>query len=82
MAEKEIGKITHYFGNISVGVIELTDTLKVGDKVKVMGAEEVEQVIDSMQIDRQPVQEAGKGQAIGVKLAQKAHEGALVYKVE
>lgn len=83
MAEKPIGKITHFFGNISVGVIELTDTLKAGDKVKIMAnGGEFEQVIQSMQIDRQPVQEAGAGQSIGVKLDQKAKEGDIVYKVE
>jgi len=83
MAEKQIGKITHFFGNISVGVIELTDTLKTGDKIKVAAnAGEFEQVIQSMQIDRKPIQEANAGQSIGVKLDQKAKEGDIVYKVE
>jgi hypothetical protein len=29
--EKLIGKIIHYFGNINVGIIELSDELKVGE---------------------------------------------------
>lgn len=31
--EKEVGKITHYFGKISVGIIELSDELVVGDQI-------------------------------------------------
>ena len=27
---KEIGRITHYYGHLNVGIIELSDTLKVG----------------------------------------------------
>ena len=30
---KEIGKITHYYGNLNVGIIELSDALKVGDRI-------------------------------------------------
>jgi len=36
---KLIGKITHYFGNIGVAVIELSDILKVGDTIRIVGGE-------------------------------------------
>jgi putative protease len=79
--EKLIGKITHYFGNISVGIIELTDRLKVGDKIHIKGhATDFEQTIDSMQVEHQDVQEAKSGDAIGVKVTQKIKEGDSVYK--
>lgn len=80
--EKLIGKITHYFGNISVGIIELTDKLKVGDKVHIKGSSsDFEQAVDSMQIEHQNVQEAKSGDAIGVKVAQKVKEGDTVFKI-
>ena len=83
MAEKEIGKVTHYFTNIGVGVIELTNTLKVGDKIKIKGATtDFEQMINSMQVDREAVQEAKKGDSIGVKFDEKVREGDLVYLAE
>jgi putative protease len=81
-AEKLIGKISHYFGHISVGIIELTDNFKVGEKIHIKGfSTDFEQVVSSMQIDRQDINEAKAGDAIGVKVEQKVKEGDLVYKV-
>ena len=80
--EKSVGKITHYFGGISVGIIELTDNLKVGDKIHIKGSStDFEQTIDSMQIERQDIKEAKSGDAIGIKVTQKVREGDEVFKV-
>jgi len=80
--EKLIGKITHYFGGIGVGIVELTDAFSLGDKIHVKGAStDFEQVVSSMQIDRQDISEAKSGDVIGVKIEQKVKEGDLVYKV-
>jgi len=80
MANKLIGKITHYYDNIGVAIIELQDTLKVGDTVKfVKGDDEVEQAIDSIQIERAPVDSADKGAIVGVKVDQPTKEGTEVY---
>jgi putative protease len=88
MAEKEakekklIGKITHYFTNISVGVIELSDGLKVGEKISIEGSTtNFEQKIDSMQIHNKPVETAKAGDAIGIKVKDRVREGDNVYKV-
>jgi hypothetical protein len=81
--EKEIGKITHYFSKISVAVIELSGALKVGDTIHVKGAAtDFTQKIDSMQIDRKPVQEAGAGQSVGMKVTNAAHEHDRVFLAE
>jgi translation elongation factor EF-1alpha len=81
--EKLIGKITHYFTNIGVAVVEITgDELKVGDKIHIKGAtSDFEQNIDSMQIEHESIETAKKGQAIGLKVEQQAREGDEVYKV-
>ncbi|MBN1521832.1 MAG: hypothetical protein JW928_04800 [Candidatus Aureabacteria bacterium] len=82
MEEKEIGKITHYFGKISVGIIQLTGTLKVGDTIHIKGAhDDFTQNVDSLQIEHDQVQEAGKGDAVGVKVKNKVHENDVVFKV-
>jgi len=81
--EKPIGKITHYYSKIGVGIIELVSSLKVGDKIKIKGhSTEIEQNIDSMQIDHAEVSEAKKGDVIGLKVADKVREGDEVYKAE
>lgn len=80
--EKEIGKITHYFGKISVGIIELKDTLKVGDKVHIKGnSTDFEQEVTSIQIEHEDVPEAKAGNSIGVKVNEQVKEGDIVYLV-
>lgn len=80
--KKLIGKITHYFTNIGVAVIELEDTLKVGDEISVEGATtNFTQKIDSMQIEHKNVEEAKKGDSIGLKVTDRVREGDQVFKV-
>ncbi len=82
MEEKQIGAVDHFFGNISVGMIKLTDALKVGDKIRIKGkSSELVQDISSMQIDRVPAQEAKAGDLISIKVDQKVRPGDAVYKV-
>lgn len=82
MEEKQIGAVDHFFSNISVGMIKLTDALKVGDKIRIKGKTgDFTQEISSMQIDRVPVQEAKAGDLISIKVDQKARQHDTVYKV-
>lgn len=82
MEEKEIGKIAHYYGNLSVGIIELSDMLKVGDKVHIKGhTSDFSQDVTSMQIEHATVTEAKTGDLVGIKVSQKVHQSDKVYKV-
>ena len=79
---KQVGKVSHYFSKISVAVIELSDTLKTGDKIRIKGHEtDFYEKVESMQIDHVNVKEAKKGQSIGMKVADKVREGDIVYKL-
>ena len=80
---KLIGKIAHYFGNIGVAVVDLEATLKVGDTIRIVGgATDFTQVVDSMEIEHQKVEEAKAGDSIGLKVSEKVREGYQVYKLE
>ena len=82
MQEKQIGKITHYFDHISVGIIELTDSLKIGDTIHIKGhSEDFTQTVDSMQIEHVDVDEAKAGDSVGTKVTQRIHEHDIVFKV-
>jgi len=82
MEEKLIGKITHYFDKISVAIIELSGVLKVGDRVHIKGhSTDFEQDISSIQIEHEDMKKAKKGDAIGVKVDEKAREGDEVYLI-
>lgn len=82
MVEKEIGRVFDFFERVNVIAIELTDTLKVGDTIRIVGGEtDFKQVVDSMQIEGKNVSSAKKGQSVGIKVSQKCHKDYRVYKV-
>ena len=81
--DKELGKVIHYFDKAMVAVIRLEDKLSVGDNVKfVYGENEFSQTVDSMEVEHEKIQSAGKGEEVAVKVEQRAKEGTRVYKVE
>ena len=82
MEEKEIGAVTHYFGHLSVGIIKLKDSLKVGDTIRFKGhTTDFEQVVESMQIEHKDVQEAKANDAVGLKVKDHVREHDVVFKV-
>ncbi|HAR54799.1 TPA: hypothetical protein DCR79_00695 [Patescibacteria group bacterium] len=79
MANQSLGKVTHYYDKIGVAIIELADTLKVGDTVKyAKGEDEVTQTINSIQIEKAPVDSADKGAIVGVKVDAPIKEGTVI----
>ena len=79
---KLIGQVAHYFGNIGVAVIKLSDKLKAGDTIRIVGGEtDFTQEIDSMEVEHEKIKEGKKGDSVGLKVDQKVHEGYRVYKV-
>lgn len=81
--EELVGKITHYFNNIEVGIVKITKgALSEGDKIRIKsGSSEFEQEVRSMQINHQQVLKAKKGDVIGLKLKDKVREGGEIYKI-
>jgi len=77
----EVGRVTHFFTKISVAVIELTAPLAVGDTIAIKGpTTDLEQTVESMQIEHENVQRAEAGQSIGLKVAERVRERDIVYK--
>ena len=78
---QEVGRVSHFFTKISVAVIELTATISVGDRILIKGpTTNLEQTIDSMEIEHEKVQRAGAGQSIGLKVKDRVRETDVVYK--
>lgn len=79
---KLIGEVTHYFGKISVAVIKITDNLKVGDEIRIVGGEiDFNQTIESMEADHKKIEQAKSGDSVGLKVQEKVREGYKVYKL-
>jgi len=79
----KVGDVSHYYSNIGVAVVELVDTLKVDDSITVTGATtDFTQVVRSMQIEHEQVEEAGAGDSIGLKVPERARKGDTVYRTK
>jgi translation elongation factor EF-1alpha len=77
----EVGRVTHFFTKINVAVVELTVPLAVGDSILVKGpTTDLEQVVESMQIEHENIKRAEAGQSIGLKVKQRVRETDIVYK--
>lgn len=70
-----IGVVENYFDHVGVAAIKLKAGLKVGDKIRVVGGNvDYEQTVDSMQIQHKPINEAKKGDDVGIKLKEKVRK--------
>ena len=78
----EVGNVMHYFTKAGVAVVELTDALSVGDRILIKGiTTNVEQTVNSMQIEHVSISKAEAGQSVGLKVDGRVREGDTVYKV-
>lgn len=78
----KVGKVTHYYNKAGVAILELEDTLKVGDKIRFQGhGVDFEQEVTSMQVNHEQVSSAKSGDVIGLKAEQEVKEGVEVEKV-
>lgn len=81
--EEKIGNVVHYYTKLGVAAIDLADGgLKVGDRILIKGhTTNVEQQIESIQIEHANVMEAKKGESIGIKVKEHVREHDTVYKI-
>lgn len=81
LKEGVIGVITHYFPQVRAAVIKLKAPLVTGDVVRIKGhTTDFKQAVTSMQIDRVPLNQAKKGQEIGLLVDSRVRQHDLVYK--
>jgi len=82
MPEVEIGKVTDFFARPVVAGIELSATLKIGDKIHIKGSTtDMEFTVESMQIERVDITEGKPGDLVGIKVLDRVRRGDKVYKV-
>jgi len=83
MVEEKIGVIIHFFTNVNVAAVKITaGELKMGDTIHIVGAHtDFKQKIDSMEIDRNPVQMVKAGDDVGIKVNERSREHDIIYKI-
>ena len=82
MNEVQIGKVTHYFNNISVAVLELEAELNLGDVVHIVGRiTDFVMRVGSMEIDHQKVQSVSPGQDVALQVDEYVRAGDAIFRV-
>jgi hypothetical protein len=79
--DSAIGTITHYFSHLSVAAVALTDTLRIGDRIHILGhTTDLEQTVDSMQVEHQPVDNAGPGDDVALAVRDHVRDHDRIFR--
>ena len=82
MSGKQVGEVNHFYNRIGVAVIDLVDSLQVGDQVHFFGrSTDFNQEIASMQIEHESITEAGKGQEVAIKVERRVRNRDKVFRI-
>jgi hypothetical protein len=82
MSGKLIGEVTHFYNRIGVAVLDLTESLQVGDQVHFLGrSTDFHQKVESMQIEHEVISEAGAGQEVAVKVERRVRRHDKVFMI-
>jgi putative protease len=83
MEEEEVGKVTNFYVKISVAAIKVTaGVIRIGDTLHFKGhTTDFQETVASMEIENQPVDEAGPGDEVGLKAKERVRKHDKVYKV-
>jgi len=84
MPEKEVGLVVKFFAKPSVAAIKVTrGSIKQGDLLRYKGhTTDFTEEVTTMEIDRQPIEEAKVGDMVGLKVKERVRENDKVLKVE
>jgi translation elongation factor EF-Tu-like GTPase len=76
-----LGTVTHYYGHLSVAAVTLTDVLRVGDRIHIVGhTTNLEQPVESMEVDHQKVESAGAGDDVALEVRDHVREHDHIYR--
>jgi len=80
--KKDIGSVVNYYKNVSAAEIRLWEDLKIGDEIIIQGNKtgSLLQKVESMQINGRDIEEAKKGQNVGLFVKEKVRPNDIVYK--
>lgn len=80
--EVEIGRVTHFYSHICVAVVRLNESLKLGDKIHILGhTTDFTQRIGSMEIEHHPVVWVKPGDDVAIKVIGPVREHDVIYRV-
>jgi putative protease len=79
---KLLGRVEDFYAHIGVIALTLQNAVRVGDHLHVLGhTTNLEQTVDSMQVNHQPVNEGNAKDAVGIKINNRARRGDYVFVI-
>lgn len=83
MTEKKIGNVTHYYNDLNVATVKVTDgELHLGDTIHIEGhTSDFTQKIGSMELDHMSVDVAKPGDIVGIATDEYVREHDTIYIV-
>jgi hypothetical protein len=80
--ESAIGTVTHYYSHLNVAVLRLTDRLKVGETVHILGhTTDFIQKVTSMEVNHHRVVLVEPGEDVALKVVEPVHVHDSIYRV-
>jgi putative protease len=79
----KIGKVVHYYDKLGIATVELDGALALGDNIKfvVDGLDLFKQKVESIQIEHEKKDSAGRGDMVALKVNEEVKTGTEVYKI-
>ena len=83
MAEEPVGVVINFFTRLMVAAIEVTrGSIRKGDVLRYKGhTTDFTDTVNSMEVEKQPIEEAREGDVIGLKVKERVRENDKVYRV-
>jgi len=77
-----VGRVTHFFSRLSVAALALSGPIAINDILHFCGSRtDFYQKVWSMEVEHAPIQSAGPGAEIAVKVAEPVRRGDQVFLV-
>ena len=78
--EDAVGTVTHYSSHLDVAVVALYATLHEGDRIRIKGhTTDLVQAVGSMEVGHLQVEEAGRGDDVGIHVDDHVREHDRIY---
>jgi putative protease len=80
--EAEIGKVTHFYSHLCVAVLQLTDDLKAGETIHILGhTTDLVQKVTSLEVNHRHVASVKAGEDVALKVIEPVRVHDMVYRV-
>ena len=79
----KVGVVTHYYPRVGVAIIDLSQPLHTGDRIRFQGSTEFSQTVSSIQIEHEQVESAAAGTTVGVKITKPVapHDEVILQRI-